>query len=159
MHTTACWLTVPAALLQYLPFSSEEMINGLFGLAYLLHHVSPLFMMCDLHDAGVPVGDNLTGESVPPQIILPRVATFDENPVFSEPDFEPNIFIYDNYPGGIGLSPALFDLEKDLLRHSLKTINVCPCQEGCPSCVGPSRETGRQAKQVAQEILRGLLEE
>ena len=60
--------------------------------------------------------------------------------------------------GGIGLSPALFDLEKDLLRHSLKTINVCPCQEGCPSCVGPSRETGRQAKQVAQEILRGLLE-
>ena len=56
------------------------------------------------------------------------------------------------------LLSALFDLEKDLLRHSLKTINVCPCQEGCPSCVGPSRETGRQAKQVAQEILRGLLE-
>jgi DEAD/DEAH box helicase domain-containing protein len=51
----------------------------------------------------------------------------------------------------------LFDLDKDLLKHSLKTINVCPCQEGCPSCVGPSRETGRQAKQVAQEILRGLL--
>jgi DEAD/DEAH box helicase domain-containing protein len=64
-----------------------------------------------------------------------------------------------NYPGGIGLSPALFDLEKELLRHSLKTSNVCPCQEGCPSCVGPSRETGRRAKQVAQEILRGLLEE
>ena len=69
------------------------------------------------------------------------------------------IGIYDNFPGSIGLSPALFDLEKDLLRHGLKTINVCPCQEGCPSCVGPSRETGRQAKQVAQEILRGLLEE
>jgi len=50
-------------------------------------------------------------------------------------------------------------MRKDLLGHGLKTINVCPCQEGCPSCVGPSRETGRQAKQVAQEILRGLLEE
>jgi DEAD/DEAH box helicase domain-containing protein len=159
MHTTAYWLTVPAPLLQSLPFSSEEKVNGLFGLAYLLHHVSPLFMMCDLHDVGVSVGDNLTGESVPPRDIPLRVATFDENPVFIEPDFEPNIFIYDNFPGGIGLSPALFDLEKDLLRHSLKTINVCPCQEGCPSCVGPSRETGRQAKQVAQEILRGLLEE
>jgi DEAD/DEAH box helicase domain-containing protein len=159
MHTTAYWLTVPAPLLQSLPFSSEEKINGLFGLAYLLHHVSPLFMMCDLHDVGVSVGDNLTGESVPPRDLPLRVATFDENPVFIEPEFEPNIFIYDNYPGGIGLSPALFDLEKDLLRHSLKTINVCPCKEGCPSCVGPSRETGRQAKQVAQEILRGLLEE
>jgi DEAD/DEAH box helicase domain-containing protein len=159
MHTTAYWLTIPAPLLQSLPFSSEEKVNGLFGLAYLLHHVSPLFMMCDLHDVGVSVGDNLTGESVPPRDIPLRVATFEENPVFIEPDFEPNIFIYDNYPGGIGLSPALFDLEKDLLRHGLKTINVCPCQEGCPSCVGPSRETGRQAKQVAQEILRGLLEE
>jgi len=159
MHTTAYWLTVPAPLLQSLPFSSEEKINGLFGLAYLLHHVSPLFMMCDLHDVGVSVGDNLTGESVPPRDIPLRIATFDENPVFIEPEFEPNIFIYDNFPGGIGLSPALFDLEKDLLRHSLKTINVCPCKEGCPSCVGPSRETGRQAKQVAQEILRGLLEE
>jgi DEAD/DEAH box helicase domain-containing protein len=159
MHTTAYWLTIPASLIQSLPFSSEEKINGLFGLAYLLHHVSPLFMMCDLHDVGVSVGDNLTGESVPPREIFPRVATFDENPVFIEPDFEPNIFIYDNYPGGIGLSPALFELEKDLLKHSLKTINVCPCQEGCPSCVGPARETGRQAKQVAQEILRGLLEE
>jgi DEAD/DEAH box helicase domain-containing protein len=159
MHTTAYWLTVPAQLLQSLPFSSEEKVNGLFGLAYLLHHVSPLFMMCDLHDVGVSVGDNLTGESVPPRDIFPRVATFDENPVFIEPDFEPNIFIYDNFPGGIGLSPALFDLEKDLLRHSLKTINVCPCQGGCPSCVGPTQETGRLAKQVAQEILRGLLEE
>jgi DEAD/DEAH box helicase domain-containing protein len=158
MHTTAYWLTIPAPLLQSLPFSSEEKINGLFGLAYLLHHVSPLFMMCDLHDVGVSVGDNLTGESVPPRDVPRRVAAFDENPAFTEPEFEPNIFIYDNFPGGIGLSPALFGLEKALLEHGLKTINVCPCQEGCPSCVGPSRETGRQAKQVAQEILRGLLE-
>jgi hypothetical protein len=29
----------------------------------------------------------------------------------------------------------------------LKTINVCPCQEGCQSCVGPAQETGRLAKQ------------
>jgi DEAD/DEAH box helicase domain-containing protein len=158
MHTTAYWLTIPAALLQSLPFSSEERINGLFGLAYLLHHVSPLFMMCDLHDVGVSIGDNMTGDSVPPRDIPRRLADQEEEPVFFEPDFEPNIFIYDNYPGGIGLSPALFDLEKALLRHALQTITVCPCQEGCPSCVGPARETGKQAKQVAREILRGLLE-
>ncbi len=158
MHTTAYWLTIPAPLIQSLPFSSEERINGLFGLAYLLHHVSPLFMMCDLHDVGVSIGDNMTGESVPPRNIPLKVAAPEEQPIFLEPDFEPNIFIYDNYPGGIGLSPALFDLEKDLLKHCLKTINLCPCQEGCPSCVGPARETGKQAKQVAQDILRGLLE-
>jgi DEAD/DEAH box helicase domain-containing protein len=158
MHTTAYWVTIPAWLVQALSFSSEEKINGLFGLAYLLHHVSPLFMMCDLHDVGVSIGDNMTGESVPPRNIPQRIAAYEEPPVFLEPDFEPNIFIYDNYPGGIGLSPGLFELEKDLLKHCLKTINLCPCQEGCPSCVGPSRETGKQAKQVAQEILRRLLE-
>jgi DEAD/DEAH box helicase domain-containing protein len=158
MHTTAYWVTIPAALIQSLPFTSDEKINGLFGLAYLLHHVSPLFMMCDIHDVGVSIGDNLTGETIPPRNIPLRIATFDENPSFLEPDFEPNIFIYDNYPGGIGLSPALFDLEKGLLQHGLQTITRCPCQEGCPSCVGPARETGKQAKQVAQEILRGLLE-
>ena len=41
----------------------------------------------------------------------------------------------------------------------LETINVCPCKEGYPSCVGPARETGRQAKRVVQEILRGHPEE
>jgi DEAD/DEAH box helicase domain-containing protein len=159
MHTTAYWVTIPAALLQSLPFDPDEKINGLFGLAYLLHHVSPLFMMCDIHDVGVSIGDNLTGETIPPRNIPLRIATFDENPSsFLEPDFEPNIFIYDNYPGGIGLSPALFDLEKGLLQHGLQTITRCPCQEGCPSCVGPTGETGKQAKQVAREILRGLLE-
>jgi DEAD/DEAH box helicase domain-containing protein len=158
MHTTAYWLTVPAALFQALPFSSEEKINGLFGLAYLLHHVSPLFMMCDLHDVGISIGDNLTGESMPPRTLPLRAVAPEEPAVFIEPEFEPNIFIYDNYPGGIGLSPALFDLEKKLLEHGLKTIALCPCQEGCPSCVGPAGETGKQAKQVAQEILRGLLE-
>ncbi len=158
MHTTAYWLTIPASLVQSLPFSSDEKINGLFGLAYLLHHVSPLFMMCDLHDVGVSIGDNMTGESVPPRDIPLKIAPSEEQPVFMEPAFEPNIFIYDNYPGGIGLSPALFELEKTLLQHCLKTIAICPCREGCPSCVGPSRETGKQAKQVAQEILRGLLE-
>jgi len=152
-------VTIPAALIQSLPFDSDEKINGLFGVAYLLHHVSPLFMMCDIHDVGVSIGDNLTGETIPPRNIPLRIATFDENPAaFLEPDFEPNIFIYDNYPGGIGLSPALFDLEKRLLQHALQTITRCPCQEGCPSCVGPARETGKQAKQVAVEILRGLLE-
>ncbi len=159
MHTTAYWLTIPASLLHSLPFSSEEKINGLFGLAYLLHHVSPLFMMCDLHDVGVSIGDNMTGESVPPRDLPGKVSPATERPVIAGPDFEPNIFIYDNYPGGIGLSPALFELEKKLLLHCLKTINLCPCQEGCPSCVGPTRETGRLAKAVAQEILRGLVEE
>ncbi len=157
MHTTAYWLTIPASVMQALPFPSEQKINGLFGLAYLLHHVSPLFMMCDLHDVGASIGDNATGESVPPRTIPLKILRQEEQPIFADADFEPNIFIYDNYPGGIGLSPSLFELETTLLEHCLKTIEVCPCQEGCPSCVGPTKESGEQAKQVAKEILKALL--
>ncbi len=157
MHTTSYWLTVPAPLLQSIPFSSEQRINGLFGLAYLLHHVSPLFMMCDLHDVGVSIGDNSTGESLPPRNLPARVSGQEDVPVVSKEDFEPNIFIYDNFPGGIGLSPSLFALEAKLLEHALKTIDVCPCRDGCPSCVGATHESGRDAKRVAREILKRLL--
>ncbi len=157
MHTTAYWLTIPSSLIKSLAYSSEEKINGLFGLAYCLHHVSPLFMMCDIHDVGVSIGDNTTGKSLPPRDIRSKSAAQEEWP-FSDVDFEPNIFIYDNFPGGIGLSPSLFDLEKEILSHSLKTIQSCPCQEGCPSCVGPAKESGRMAKQVAEAILKKILQ-
>jgi DEAD/DEAH box helicase domain-containing protein len=157
MHTTAYWLTIPSAVFHSVPFSSEEKINGLFGLAYCLHHVAPLFMMCDIHDVGVSIGDNSTGKSLPPRNI-PAAITMEEGMQdFSDIDFEPNIFIYDYFPGGIGLSPSLFDLDTELLERCRKTIAACPCKEGCPSCVGPTKESGRQAKQVALEILTKIL--
>jgi len=156
MHTTAYWLTVPAGLLQALPYDAEERINGLYGLAYIMHHVAPLFLMCDLHDIGVSIGDNSTGESVPPRELAAKIRPM-EGPVHVDPDFEPNVFIYDNYPGGIGLSPTLFDLDRNLLDYSRKTIAACPCEAGCPSCVGPVTESGEKAKAVALEILSRLL--
>lgn len=157
MHTTAYWLTIPSQMFHSLSFASEEKINGLFGLTYCLHHVSPLFMMCDLHDVGVSVGDNSTGKSVPPRDIRQKTSHKEDKDIFSDIDFEPNIFIFDNFPGGIGLSPSLFDLEKELLKQCLKTIAACPCKEGCPSCVGPVKESGKQAKEVALEILRIII--
>jgi DEAD/DEAH box helicase domain-containing protein len=157
MHTTAYWVTVPADLVQALTFTSEQKINGLYGLAYILHHVSPLFLMCDLHDIGVSLGDNSTGESIPPKELLTKIQPL-RGPVYTDMDFEPNIFIYDNYPGGIGLSPSLFELDKRLLDYCLKTIRACPCADGCPSCVGPTKESGEQAKEVAVEILSRMLE-
>jgi DEAD/DEAH box helicase domain-containing protein len=157
MHTTAWWLTVPADLLASIPVPAESRINGLFGLAYILHHVSPLFMMCDVHDVGVSIGDNSTGLTLPPRDLPARKRMPDEAEFMAGPDFEPNIFIYDNFPGGIGLSPSLYALETRLLDHALRTIEACPCRDGCPSCVGATHESGRDAKKVAREILRRLL--
>ena len=156
MHTTAYWVTIPADLIQSLSFGAEEKINGLYGLAYIVHHVAPLFLMCDIHDIGVSIGDNASGESLPPRDLRGKVQPL-RGPVYADIDFAPNIFIYDNYPGGIGLSPSLFDLDKTLLDYCLKTIGACPCRDGCPSCVGPTKESGEGAKEVAVALLSRLL--
>jgi len=68
--------------------------------------------------------------------------------------YEPNIFVYDNYPGGIGLSEPLYRLHDRLLSESLTLIENCPCFDGCPSCVGPSGEVGQKGKEVALHLLR-----
>jgi len=156
MHTTSFWLTIPAPLLQSLDVMPEQRINGIYGLTYILHHVAPLFLMCDIHDIGSSIGDNATGETIPPRDLGPKVQAIQERGVTQE-DFEPNIFIYDNYPGGIGLSPSLFEIEGTLLEYCRKTINACPCSDGCPSCVGPVKESGERSKEVALEILNRLL--
>ncbi len=156
MHTTAYWVTIPADLVQSLEYAPEQKINGLYGLSYILHHVAPLFLMCDIHDIGVSLGDNSTGESLPPRDLIAKIQPL-QGPVYADLDFEPNIFLYDNYPGGIGLSPSLYDLDTSLLEHCRRTIQACGCTEGCPSCVGPVKESGEQAKEVALDILNRLL--
>jgi DEAD/DEAH box helicase domain-containing protein len=157
MHTTAYWLTIPGAVVQTLGLPALERVNGLYGLAYLLHHVSPLFMMCDFRDIGVTLGDNSTGETLPPRGLPGRFQAQAESSAAFQEAFEPNIFIYDNFPGGVGLSPSLFALETKLLEQALKTIEGCPCRDGCPSCVGAAAESGSQAKQVARKILERVL--
>jgi hypothetical protein len=68
--------------------------------------------------------------------------------------FEPNIYLYDKYPGGVGLSEPLFRMSDSLLEKTQRLIANCPCASGCPSCVGPIGEVGEKGKEVALEILR-----
>ncbi len=67
-----------------------------------------------------------------------------------------NVFIYDNYPGGIGLSEPLYRLHGRLLRESQALIAGCRCRDGCPSCVGPAGEIGSRGKEVALAILEAI---
>jgi hypothetical protein len=70
--------------------------------------------------------------------------------------FEPNIYLYDKYPGGVGLSEPLFRMSASLLEKTQSLIANCPCPAGCPSCVGPVGEVGEKGKAVALEILRRI---
>jgi DEAD/DEAH box helicase domain-containing protein len=74
-----------------------------------------------------------------------------------EVGLEPNVFIYDNFPGGIGFSQPLYGLHETLVARTRDLIATCPCESGCPSCVGPEGNTGPHAKTVASRILDMLV--
>jgi DEAD/DEAH box helicase domain-containing protein len=70
--------------------------------------------------------------------------------------FEPNLYLYDAYPGGIGFSEPLFHVHDLLLRRTRELISACPCENGCPSCVGPAGEKSEKTKEVALKLLEHL---
>jgi ATP-dependent helicase YprA (DUF1998 family) len=74
----------------------------------------------------------------------------------AEAFFEPNLYLYDAYPGGIGISEPLYRVCDALLSRTLELIRACPCEKGCPSCVGPTADRSERTKEVALEILRRL---
>jgi len=144
MHTTSYWLTVPRDVLGLLPFGADDRRDGVGGVAYAMRNVAQLLLMCDRQDLGLSVdmGDPDTSGGVP--------RTEGAAP------FEPRIFLYDNYPGGIGLSAPLFEMRDLLLARTRELIDGCSCDRGCPSCVGPVGETGPRAREVASALLRQL---
>jgi DEAD/DEAH box helicase domain-containing protein len=70
--------------------------------------------------------------------------------------FEPNLHLYDNYPGGIGQSAPLWEMASRLVAGARDLIAQCGCEHGCPACTGPAGETGSRAKEAALEILAAL---
>jgi DEAD/DEAH box helicase domain-containing protein len=150
MHTTAYWLTIPAHTMAALPYDTADRRDGVVGLAYAMHHVAPLLLMCDGHDLGLSVdGVSLEGAS--------RMGGLTSRASETELSAEPSIFLYDNYPGGIGLSEPLFAMHAALLDRTRELISGCPCESGCPSCVGPEGATGPLAKAVASRLLDRLV--
>jgi DEAD/DEAH box helicase domain-containing protein len=126
MHTTSYWLTIPREEFDSLRHSPAERLNGLYGLAYALVHLSCVFLMCERRDLGSAVDAGVEDRT-----------------------FQPTIFIYDNFPGGIGLSRPLYEIREQVFAATDQLIRSCACEDGCPSCVGPTAG----AKEVALAVL------
>jgi DEAD/DEAH box helicase domain-containing protein len=155
MHTTAFWLTLERALIESLPFSLSDRQSGMFGLLHALESIATLLLMCDARDLGTAIGERppspgleIEWEESPD---LEAVATRAEKEFF-----EPNLYLYDAYPGGIGFSEPLYRAHDLLLKKTRELIAACPCDNGCPSCVGPVGERGERAKEAALAILSRL---
>jgi DEAD/DEAH box helicase domain-containing protein len=137
MHTTAFWLHFPHPFLERFPdLTPTEKQNGVAGLGNALRTVAALLLMCDPRDLGVSVTEQIGGS-----LAL----------------FEPHLFLYDNYPGGIGQSAPLFKLAPQLFWKTRELLGGCGCESGCPGCSGPVGEVGEQGKQTAIRLLDELL--
>ena len=151
MHTTSFWLTLDHDLLAGLPFTLSQRQSGIYGLLYAIASMATLMLMCDRGDLGTAVGER------PPS--LDADIEWETFASFSDADkefFQPNLYIYDAYPGGIGFSEPLYRVYQPLLSRTRELIAACGCNDGCPSCVGPVSDKSERAKDVALAILERL---
>ena len=136
MHTTSFWLHFSATFLERFPdLNATDRQSGVAALGNALRSVAALLLMCDPRDIGSTLTENIAGDLQ---------------------SFEPNLYLYDNYPGGIGQSAPLFRLAPGLLARTAELIRGCPCDQGCPSCVGPLGDVGERGKEVALQFLTAL---
>lgn len=174
MHTTSYWITLERPLLESLPYSVSERQSGMFGLLHALASVATLLLMCDGRDLGTAIGERPPAPDSDGQLVgakypaSPQAQSADEAEEFTPSRlsdvsgsnlrefFEPNLYIYDAYPGGIGFSEPLFRAHDLLIRKTRELIAACACDEGCPSCVGPAGDLAPRAKEAALAILDRL---
>lgn len=110
LETEACWYSPPEEALAEVSRRGLKAIEGLVGVRNVAVNLLPLLAMCDRMDVGGLVDSSQLGW--------------------------PTLFLYDRYPGGLGFAEKAYQLFEELIEQCLGTIERCPCEEGCPSCVG-----------------------
>ena len=128
MHTTSYWLTIPAAIMGVLPFASDDRRDGVVGLAFAMQQVAQLLLMCDRHDIGISIDseESERGTTLPTRLIRKG----------ADP-FSARIFVYDNYPGGIGFSEPLHRMHHELLDGTRRLDRGVRVRERLPGMRRP----------------------
>src|SRR5262249_30909420 len=117
MHTTSYWLTLERALVGSLPYSISERQSGMFGLLHAMKSVATLLLMCDGRDLGSAIGERPPAAGDANEEFVP-VRLEAMNGVVAKEFFEPNLYLYDAYPGGMGFSEPLFRASELLLAKT-----------------------------------------
>ena len=164
-HTTALWWQLhPRALERAVAEcfgSRERAVEGFLGAAYALHHMAALKAMAELGDLGRAVGDGqgswfaVVGADRRGQLRGADNAPLAGGELAGR--FEPTLFLYDNYPGGVGLSAPLFDAAAGLLAEARALVRGCACGAGCPACIGPILPGDEQRVSTPKELALAVL--
>ncbi len=110
-ETVGFWLAIPEALDGQITRGGGHFMGALHGAEHAMISLLPLFALCDRNDVGG--------------------ISYSRNPQLGQPA----IFIYDGYPGGIGLTSAVAERVEELIDRTITLLATCPCEDGCPSCV------------------------
>ena len=135
-ETMAMWWDIPPAVIKTVRRRKLDFLGGIHAAEHAAIGILPLFAMCDRWDLG--------GLSTPAHADTQR----------------PQIFIYDGYPGGVGIAEKGYELLTELWQATLEAIRDCSCEAGCPSCIqSPKCGNNNEPldKQAATVILKGLL--
>ena len=111
--------------------------------------------MCDGRDLGTAIGERPPAPGTEQQEFAP-VRMEEASGSNAKEFFEPNLYLFDAYPGGIGFSEPLFRAHELLVHKTRELIQECPCEQGCPSCVGAAGDLAPRAKEAALAILDRL---
>lgn len=172
LHTTALWWQLPQGVLLSRFASRQDALDGFLGAAHALHIVATVAVMADARDLQKSVGNgdgawfatqdkdgrgqirpgDGGGEGYAATALVGEVQ-----------QFVPTVYLYDNFPGGVGLSEPLWLRQTELVTRARELVQGCDCRAGCPACVGPilaSDEEGDGAtpRTLALKVLR-LLED
>ncbi|RLM57596.1 DUF1998 domain-containing protein [Halobellus sp. Atlit-31R] len=113
LRTKALYFTVPRDVeMEMREMGGEYGFNGgIHAAEHGMISLFPLSFLCDRGDIG--------GLSTPHH---PHTG-------------QSTIFVYDGYPGGVGLTESGYDDVETLLSRTRKMIDDCDCEDGCPACV------------------------
>jgi DEAD/DEAH box helicase domain-containing protein len=137
-ETIGFWLEIEDIVQHMVRRQQLHFMGGIHALEHGLISMFPLFAMCDRNDIG--------GISVPRHLQLQKSA----------------VFVYDGYPGGVGLAARGFEMIEELLGKTSELIAGCLCDTGCPSCIhSPKCGSGNKPLDKAAALLltRALLGE
>jgi DEAD/DEAH box helicase domain-containing protein len=133
-NTVALWFDIPPRAVARIADKGRDFAGGLHATEHAAIGILPLFALCDRNDIG--------GVSTPMHPDTGRA----------------QVFIYDAYPGGIGIAEKGYDMIEELWQATLRVIAECPCDDGCPSCV-QSPKCGNNNKPLDKLAARWILEE
>jgi DEAD/DEAH box helicase domain-containing protein len=163
MHTTSLWWQLPQHVLDERFASRQDALDGFLGAAYALHVVAKVAVMADAADLQKSVGSGdgawfATGDGRGRgqlRTVEGHLTNADMHDCFV-----PTVYLYDNYPGGVGQSEPLWRRQHELVVRARELIERCDCKSGCPACVGPvlavHEEAATSPKGLAISVLSAL---